>query len=83
MTDRRFEGADEVRAAVRREVRITHEILAEAFMTIRRFTAASNVYTTLAYFSHERVWDRIKWGRRIFTRSDDGVGAATTPLEDH
>jgi uncharacterized membrane protein len=23
---------------------------------------ASNIYTTLGYFLHERVWARIKWG---------------------
>ncbi len=26
------------------------------------FMVASNLYTTLAYFAHERVWARIKWG---------------------
>ena len=26
------------------------------------FMVASNVYTTLAYFGHERLWSRIKWG---------------------
>lgn len=25
------------------------------------FMLVSNVYTTLAYFFHERIWDRIKW----------------------
>ena len=32
------------------------------------FTVVSNVYTTLAYLGHERIWDRIRWGRRIFAR---------------
>jgi uncharacterized membrane protein len=27
------------------------------------FMIASNVYTTIAYFAHERIWDRIKWGK--------------------
>jgi uncharacterized membrane protein len=27
------------------------------------FTVISNLYTTVAYFIHERVWDTIKWGR--------------------
>lgn len=27
------------------------------------FMVASNIYTTIAYFVHERVWDRIKWGK--------------------
>ena len=26
------------------------------------FMIASNVYTTVAYFLHERMWTRIKWG---------------------
>ena len=26
------------------------------------FMIASNVYTTLAYFGHERLWARIRWG---------------------
>jgi len=28
------------------------------------FMIASNVYTTVAYFVHERMWARIKWGLR-------------------
>jgi uncharacterized membrane protein len=27
------------------------------------FTILSNIYTTLAYFFHERIWDKIKWGK--------------------
>jgi adenylylsulfate kinase len=26
------------------------------------FMLASNVYTTVAYFLHERLWERIRWG---------------------
>lgn len=26
------------------------------------FMIASNIYTTVAYFGHERIWARIKWG---------------------
>ena len=26
------------------------------------FMVISNVYTTAAYFVHERIWNRIKWG---------------------
>jgi len=26
------------------------------------FMIASNIYTTVAYFLHERVWARIDWG---------------------
>jgi uncharacterized membrane protein len=27
------------------------------------FMLVSNVYTTVAYFGHERLWARIRWGR--------------------
>ncbi len=27
------------------------------------FMLVSNVYTTVGYFFHERIWDRIKWGK--------------------
>jgi adenylylsulfate kinase len=27
------------------------------------FTILSNIYTTIAYFFHERIWDNIKWGK--------------------
>jgi uncharacterized membrane protein len=26
------------------------------------FMVASNIYTTVAYFIHERIWARIPWG---------------------
>ena len=26
------------------------------------FMIFSNIYTTVAYFGHERIWTRIKWG---------------------
>ena len=26
------------------------------------FMILSNIYTTVGYFAHERVWSRIKWG---------------------
>lgn len=26
------------------------------------FTIISNIYTTAAYFLHERIWNRIRWG---------------------
>jgi uncharacterized membrane protein len=28
------------------------------------FMIASNLYTTVAYFVHERMWARVKWGLR-------------------
>jgi uncharacterized membrane protein len=32
------------------------------------FMIISNVYTTVAYFVHERLWARISWGQREATR---------------
>jgi uncharacterized membrane protein len=47
-------------------------ILCLDFLTIYLFTGAvrvafgfmivSNIYTTIGYFLHERVWNRIQWG---------------------
>ena len=27
------------------------------------FMIVSNIYTTIGYFAHERIWARIRWGR--------------------
>ena len=27
------------------------------------FMVVSNIYTTIGYFFHERIWDKIKWGK--------------------
>jgi adenylylsulfate kinase len=27
------------------------------------FMIVSNIYTTVGYFLHERIWERIKWGK--------------------
>jgi adenylylsulfate kinase len=32
------------------------------------FMIVSNIYTTLGYFLHERIWDKIKWGKIIYKR---------------
>jgi adenylylsulfate kinase len=29
------------------------------------YTVVSNIYTTLAYFIHERIWGNIKWGKIV------------------
>ena len=34
------------------------------------FMIVSNVYTTVGYFIHERIWDRIKWGKTIYKKMD-------------
>ena len=28
------------------------------------FMVISNVYTTIAYYIHERIWNKIRWGRK-------------------
>ena len=35
------------------------------------FMIVSNVYTTVCYFLHERIWDRIKWGKEIQKQSQN------------
>ncbi|MBS1778585.1 MAG: DUF2061 domain-containing protein [Bacteroidetes bacterium] len=35
------------------------------------FMLVSNVYTTIGYFVHERIWDRIKWGKIIYRKTAD------------
>ncbi|MFI5136457.1 MAG: DUF2061 domain-containing protein [Sphingobacteriales bacterium] len=32
------------------------------------FTVVSNLYTTIGYFFHERIWDKIKWGKIIYKK---------------
>jgi uncharacterized membrane protein len=27
------------------------------------FMIVSNIYTTIGYFLHERIWEKIKWGK--------------------
>ncbi len=38
------------------------------------FMAVSNIYTTVAYYVHERVWSNIGWGRNN-TDSSESVAA--------
>jgi uncharacterized membrane protein len=35
------------------------------------FMLVSNLYTTVGYFFHERIWDRIKWGKVIYKKTDE------------
>lgn len=35
------------------------------------FMIVSNVYTTLGYLLHERIWDKIKWGKKIYKRNNE------------
>lgn len=34
------------------------------------FMLVSNIYTTIGYFFHERIWDKIKWGKIIYKKTD-------------
>ena len=61
-----------VRRSVVKAVTYRLVIMCLDFLTIYLFTGAariavgfmiaSNVYTSIAYFAHERLWSRIKWG---------------------
>lgn len=33
------------------------------------FMIVSNIYTTLGYFLHERIWNKIKWGKIFNSQS--------------
>ncbi len=33
------------------------------------FTIGSNIYSTLAYYFHERAWDRVKWGKLVHKKA--------------
>ena len=35
------------------------------------FMLISNLYTTISYFFHERIWGKIKWGKIIYRK--DGI----------
>ena len=35
------------------------------------FTIVSNIYTTVFYYLHERIWDKIKWGKMIFVKTNN------------
>lgn len=33
------------------------------------FMIVSNLYTTIGYFLHERIWDKIKWGKVMYKKT--------------
>ncbi|MEM2111252.1 MAG: DUF2061 domain-containing protein [Candidatus Bathyarchaeia archaeon] len=35
------------------------------------FMVASNIYTSLAYYIHERIWNRTNWGKAAKPKSSD------------
>ena len=34
------------------------------------FMIVSNIYSTLGFFFHERIWDKIKWGKIIYKKTE-------------
>jgi uncharacterized membrane protein len=34
------------------------------------FMLVSNIYSSLGYFFHERIWDKIKWGKIVRKKED-------------
>jgi uncharacterized membrane protein len=34
------------------------------------FMIVSNINSTLGFFFHERIWDKIKWGKIIYKKTD-------------
>ena len=41
---------------------ITVYLLTRTIKMATTFMIVSNIYTTVAYFIHERMWARIRWG---------------------
>jgi len=35
------------------------------------FMIVSNTYSSICYFFHERIWDKIKWGKIITKKIDE------------
>ncbi len=35
------------------------------------FMVVSNIYSTLGFFFHERIWDKIKWGKLIYKKNEN------------
>ena len=40
-------------------------LLTGKIMVAATFMVVSNIYTTIAYFAHERIWARITWGTEL------------------
>jgi uncharacterized membrane protein len=67
MTHRASKKRSIVKALIYRGIIICLDFLVIYLLTGKVATAAgfmiiSNIYTTVAYFLHERVWSGIKWG---------------------
>jgi uncharacterized membrane protein len=67
MQNRESKKRSVVKAVTYRVIIVCFDFLVIYLLTHKVATAAvfmivSNIYTTVAYFLHERVWDRINWG---------------------
>jgi len=45
------------------------------------FALISNIYTTIAYYFHERIWNRIGWGKTRQNQHPTKSNMATNPTE--
>lgn len=84
MIEKLFPGTHQAEETVRRSIvkAISYRvvILILDFAAIYLFTGqikvavgfmiVSNVYTTIGYFFHERIWDKITWGKIIYKKTD-------------
>jgi adenylylsulfate kinase len=85
MVEKLIPGAHHVEETLRRTVVKTISyrvsILILDFTSIYLFTGkikialgfmiVSNVYTTIGYFFHERIWDKVKWGKIIYKKGEE------------
>jgi adenylylsulfate kinase len=39
-------------------------LLTQKFEIAFGFMIISNIYTSIGYYAHERIWDGIKWGKK-------------------
>jgi uncharacterized membrane protein len=39
-------------------------------LTAVGFTIVSNIYTSIVYYYHERIWDKIKWGKKVYLNTE-------------
>jgi uncharacterized membrane protein len=67
MNNRASKKRSIVKAVTYRSIIVVLDFLVIYLLTGKVATAAgfmiiSNIYTTVAYFLHERVWSGIKWG---------------------
>jgi uncharacterized membrane protein len=46
------------------------------------FLLVSNIYTSIGYFFHERIWDRIRWGKIIDKKADIVINKSEEPVSN-